>query len=408
MSPRAKTPRESAAKASETVGARRIAGGLISAAPESFWFQRLAEAITDAVALVRFGRLVWVNDSMLAVSGRAALADFGDSAFRDLFKDTGSGLPEARDRHSLECGLHRNNGEVCDVTVRLAGLDEEGDTEVWVIEDPSHLRMLESEVLVVSRALHLRNREFADLEEQLRGERADRAEMLNVVSHELRTPVTIIGGYNRLLLSEEVGPLTEDQRRFLVESSRGCRRLNDFIGKLLEDSPTLPSGVLEVGRESLRSAIESVAELMRPLLEDKELTIDLAVAVDADWTQFDRLRIEQILTNIIGNAITHSPTGRTIEVATRRRSPCGDSDRRFLEVSVSDAGPGVPAADRDRIFDAYVQAGGSRRSGSVGLGLAVCKRLVEAHGGTISVSDRPGGGSTFNFTLPEVNSQGSA
>jgi signal transduction histidine kinase len=294
------------------------------------------------------------------------------------------------------------------VTVRLAGYDEEADTEVWKLEDPSRLRMLEAEVLTLSRALHQRNREFADLEEQLRGERADRVEMLNVVSHELRTPITIISGYNRLLLSEEVGPLSEDQRRFLVESSRGCRRLNDFIGNLLEESPTRAGGVLEVARESLRKVIESVAELLRPLLAEHGLEIELAVAGDADWTQFDRLRIEQVLTNLIGNAITHSPAGGTIVVATRRKPASGDAERHFLEVSVSDSGPGVPAADRQRIFDAYVQAGGPRRSGSVGLGLAVCKRLVEAHGGSIGVSDRPGGGSRFSFTVPEWDPQGGA
>jgi len=392
--------------AGETPSASGEAGARIAElAPEHF--QRLAEALSDGVAVVRFGRLVWANGRLVALSGRHSPTQLVGTAFRDLFKDTGRGLPDASASRSFECALQRLDGEMRTVICRLACRDSDSDADAWVVEDATHVRMLEAELLRLSRKLHAGSREVASLQERLRRERAEREEMLTVVSHELRTPVTIISGYNRLLLSEEVGPLTEEQRRFLVESTKGCQRLNAFIAHLLEASRERAGDeVLEVSQGSLRALIEGVTGLLQPLLEEQDLRIDLDVPPDADRAQFDHLRVEQVLTNLVGNAIRHAPSGGSIEIATRRLPPSVSGARPappFVEISVSDAGPGVPEEDRGRIFEAYVQAGEQSRAGGLGLGLAVCKRLVEAHGGSIAVTDRPGGGSRFAFTLPAAN-----
>lgn len=379
-------------------------------APEHF--RRLAEALTDGVAVVCSGRLVWANDRLAALSGRRSSAELVGAAFPDLFDDTGRGLPDANAPRSLECALHRSDGEVRTVICSRAWRDPGSDADAWVIEDATHVRMLEAELLQLSRKLHAGSREVVSLRESLRRERAEREEMLTVVSHELRTPVTIISGYNRLLLSEEVGPLTEEQRRFLEESTKGCQRLNSFIGHLFEASRERTGDeVLEISRGSLREAIQGVTDLLQPLLDEQDLRIDLDVAFDADRAQFDRLRVEQVLTNLVGNAIKHAPSGGSIEIATRRLAPplsVGRPARAFVEVSVSDEGPGVPEEDRSRIFEAYVQAGERSRAGGLGLGLAVCKRLVEAHGGSIAVTDRAGGGSRFAFTLPVADAPASS
>jgi signal transduction histidine kinase len=370
-------------------------------------FRQLAAALTEGVAVVRFGQLVWANDRLVTLSGRRSPTDLVGRVFRDLFGDTGRGLPDANAPRSLECALHRSDGEVRTVICRPAWRDPDSDADAWVIEDATHVRMLEAELLRLSRKLHAGSREVASLRESLRRERAEREEMLTVVSHELRTPVTVISGYNRLLLSEEVGPLTEEQRRFLVESTKGCQRLNAFIGHLFEASrERAGDDVLEIARGSLRAVIQGVTDLLQPLLDEQDLRIDLDVPPEADRAEFDRLRVEQVLTNLVGNAIKHAPSGGSIEIATRRlpTSVSGERPARpFVEVSVSDEGPGVPEEDRGRIFEAYVQAGEGRRADGVGLGLAVCKRLVEAHGGSIAVMDRPGGGSRFAFTLPAAD-----
>jgi|GEM_PF-944773 len=367
-------------------------------------FAEVAAELSDGIAVVRSGTLVWSNDRLVAFAGRRALQELQGGVFADLFKDTGRGLPEPSGPRFLECALRRADGEPRTVVCRLAWNDPDASVSVWVVEDVTHVRMLEAELLRLSRKLHQGSREVVSLTEKLRRERADREEILTVVSHELRTPVTIINGYDRLLLSEEVGPLNDEQRRFLQESAKACRRLDTFIGDLLEASRVRgDDAVLEVSFGSLREAIESVTSLVRPLLEERDLRIETEIPPEACRARFDRMRLEQILTNLIGNAIKYSPAGGLIEIATRMLPSDDPAERRLIEISVSDQGPGVSAEDRDRVFDAYVQIGECKRAGGLGLGLAVCKRLVEAHGGTIHVTGRRAGGSRFVFTLPAAD-----
>jgi len=377
-----------------------------SSLPPADGLQRLAEELSDGVAVVRFDRLEWANPRFVALVGRRTAAELVGSAFSELFKDTGRGLPDPGLAGPLECGLQRSDGDARTVICRPARRDSAAGDDVWVVQDVTHVRMLEAELHLLSRKLHASSREIASLRDQLRNERSEREEMLTVVSHELRTPVTIISGYNRLLLSEEVGPLTEDQRRFLLESTKGCQRLNAFIGNLLEASLKRPGDeVIEVSRGSLAPVIRAVADLMRPLLAERDMRLEVDVRAGAEGAEFDPMRIEQVLTNLIGNAIKHAPPGTTITVATRRVTRDVSEalpGRSMVEVSVSDEGPGVAPADRAKIFDAYVRLGDEKRVGGLGLGLAVCKRLIEAHGGSIAVTERPGGGSRFEFTLPAV------
>jgi two-component system sensor histidine kinase KdpD len=365
-------------------------------------FLQLAEALREGVAVVRGGRVVWASDTLAELCGRRRADELVGSDFRELFKDTGRGLPEPHGSAALACAVHRTDGECEPVACRRAG--RSGDEEIWVVENPARVRMLEAELLVLSRRLHDVNREVASLEERLRVERVDRDELLAVVSHELRTPVTVIHGYLRLLLSEEVGPLAEEPRRFVAESAKACQRLDAMIENLLR-APRASAGdaVLEVSTGSLSETVASVAGLLEPLLARHGMRIEVAIPVDADRARFDRQRVEQVLTNLVGNAIKYAPEGEVVAISARRTvAPAGPDgrERPFVAVSVSDAGPGIAEADRERIFDAYVQAGDGSRVGGLGLGLAVCRRLVESHGGSISVENRAEGGSRFEFTLP--------
>jgi len=364
-------------------------------------FEALASELSDGVAVVRFGSLEWANDRLVALAGRAESSELIGGVFADLFKDLGRGIPEPSGPGFVECALRRSDGEMRTVVCRLAWRDAHSDAAAWVVEDVTHVRMLEAELLRLSRKLHRSSREVTSLAEKLRREHDDREEILTVVSHELRTPVTIISGYDRLLLTEEAGPLNDEQRRFLEESEKACRRLDAFIGDLLEASRARQEGtVLEVSIGSLREVIDDVAGQLQPLLEERDLRIETDVPPEASRAQFDRIRVEQILTNLIGNAIKYAPTESILEITTRRL-PSNDLDERALvEVAVADAGPGVPVEDRERVFEPYVQVGERKRSGGLGIGLAVCRRLVEAHGGTIAVTSGRRGGSRFAFTLP--------
>jgi signal transduction histidine kinase len=215
--------------------------------------------------------------------------------------------------------------------------------------------------------------------------------------------VTIISGYNRLLLAEKIGPLNDEQRGFLVEGSKACRRLDLFIGNLMEASRQSADGeVLEITHAEVAPVIDDVVGLLRPLFEDAKLEVRVDIASDVDRARFDRTRLEQILINLLGNAIKFSPPGAAIEISVcaTPRTREGGVARPCVEFRISDRGPGVAPANRQRIFEPYVQIGEESGGGGLGLGLAICKRLVEAHGGEISAEGRSEGGICFVFTIP--------
>ena len=154
-------------------------------------------------------------------------------------------------------------------------------------------------------ALEAAEREIAELREQLSLEMAERGGLLSVVSHELGTPITVIKGYNNLLLSGDAGPLNERQRTFLAESNRSCERLNRFVADLL--SACRPGTALSLDPcASLESLVAGLASFFRPLLDERKLELEIDLAPDALWGRFDAARIEQVLTNLVSNAIRYS------------------------------------------------------------------------------------------------------
>jgi signal transduction histidine kinase len=374
------------------------------------WFRGIADQLSDGVLWCRDGRVVWVNDALRRLAGEEEAGHLAGRSLQELFEETGSGIPSPETfdtSREFECRLSRRTGPPRSVRVRCAHAAPEMRAEVWIVEDIATLRSLEEELLRTSRDLHDVNRELAALHERHRHEAAEREQLLTVVSHELRTPVTVIAGYARLLLTEKVGPLNSEQRRFLHESAKSCQRLSSFIGNLLEAARDVSAdGVLEVCETSLAPTIEGVATFLKPLLEEHQLQIRLALDREDPRARFDPLRIEQVLTNLLGNAIKYARAGGTIEISTRSVT-YGPSQRAGVEVCVADDGPGVSPEDRERIFEPYVRAGEVSRAGGLGLGLAICKRIIEAHGGEIRVTDRAAGeGASFFFTLPAPDAPG--
>ncbi|MCP3985442.1 MAG: hypothetical protein GY723_13715 [bacterium] len=240
-------------------------------------------------------------------------------------------------------------------------------------------------------------REMEDLRLHLIRESQQRDELLTIVSHELRTPITVIDGFNKLLLSEQSGPLTDEQRRFLEESRKSCRRLNLFVANLLEkERLRVGESAPHLAINSLRTLLEGVATFLAPLMAESDQKLEIEVAPDAETACFDPMSIEQVLVNLIGNGFKYGRRGGTLRVECQQLG----GDPAYVEVAVLDDGPGVPEEERERIFEPYVRREEHLGSGGLGLGLAICRRIMASHRGSISVGDAPGGGSRFAFSLP--------
>jgi signal transduction histidine kinase len=279
---------------------------------------------------------------------------------------------------------------------------DDGDDELYLVDNITQQRFLEHEVQRANRELHHANRERVTLRNRVQCETEERDELLTVISHELRTPITVITGYNRLLLAEKVGTLNEEQKRFCDQSIKSCQRLNNFIANLLEASrESYGDMVLEVTEISVIPTLEGVASFLRPLIEEHGLNITFDLDPASTAVRFDPIRIEQVITNLLSNAIKYSHDGGMIELSTRNVK---DADRSYVEICVADDGPGIAEEDRERIFDPYVRLGDAGHVGGLGLGLALCKRIISAHSGSIGVDERPGGGSKFFFRLPDASS----
>ena len=223
-----------------------------------------------------------------------------------------------------------------------------------------------------------------------------RAALISSVSHDLRTPLTSIKAAASSLLQDDVQWDEEAQRGFARSIEHEADRLNRLVGNLL-DMSRIEEGALKPEKEefALVTLIQDVLDRLSPLLEGRD--VHTILPDDLLLVEVDYLQIDQVLTNLLENAVRYTPPGSPIEVRARL-----DGDE--IVVSVADRGPGIPPANLERVFDKFYrviqgQHPANYPTGS-GLGLAVCKGLVEAHGGRIWAALREGGGLVITMTLP--------
>jgi PAS domain S-box-containing protein len=238
-----------------------------------------------------------------------------------------------------------------------------------------------------------------------------KSDFLAKMSHELRTPLNSIIGFSEILEAESGGPLTDKQRRFVANVLTSGRSLLQLINDILDLSK------VEAGRMELilapfnpGDALSQTQELVAPLADKKGLSLELSVPSALPPVQADQTRIEQILYNLLSNAIKFTPEGGQVRVTARLlRDPSFGSGPDELEIAVSDTGIGIAPKDLERIFQEFEQVGSDSRQNSqgTGLGLALSRKLVELHGGRLTVESAPGRGSTFRFSLPCVERRSS-
>ena len=214
-------------------------------------------------------------------------------------------------------------------------------------------------------------------------------EFIGLVSHELRTPMTVITGSLRTAMSEGIS--LEDKEILLQNAIEGAGSLSAILENLLELSRYQADRLqIHTGTVNIPDIANSVIERLKDRSEDRTFLSDFPDKLPL--VQADSVRVERILYNLIENAVKYSPEKSVIKVFARK-------DKKMVVIGVTDKGTGISPEDQGRIFELFERVGKSRSQG-LGLGLVVCKRLVEAQGGQIWVESEPGKGSTFYFTLP--------
>ncbi len=220
-----------------------------------------------------------------------------------------------------------------------------------------------------------------------------RQDFISNISHELRTPIASVKAIAETL-NEGAIEDSSVAKDFLNKINAETDRLAQMVQELSELS-RLESGEAPLQKRlfHISDAVEHTVERLKPQADRAGLYIETDFVPNLPRVLADEDRIEQVLVNIIHNAIKFTPAGGKIVISTKR-------DRNNITVSVTDTGIGIPADDLPRIFERFYKADKSRSGGGTGLGLAIAKRIVEAHGGKIWAESIEGKGSTFSFTLP--------
>jgi two-component system sensor histidine kinase GlrK len=223
-------------------------------------------------------------------------------------------------------------------------------------------------------------------------------DFISHVSHELRTPLTAIKEATSMLLEGVYADQPEKQTDLLLITKEECQRMILSVNKIL-DLSRMEAHMMEYAfrRQPLEPVIQKNTLKMVPLARKKSIEIELAPIMDLPAIKMDADKIEQVVENLIGNAIKYTPAGGRIVI----QSVFEPEPQQRIQVTVKDSGPGIAKANMEKIFDKFKRIENGRETvRGTGLGLAIAKHIITAHGGLIWVESTPQEGSTFIFTLP--------
>lgn len=224
-----------------------------------------------------------------------------------------------------------------------------------------------------------------------------RSNFVSMVSHELRTPLNSIHGFIDLLLQGHMGPLNEEQHLYLGYTQEGVQQLISIVEDILFMTRS-DLGQFEIKPQevSLRSLVRQILNNLQPQAHKAEIVLIQDIPSPSPILYIDPKRIQQVLNNLLANALKFTPPAGSITVQVR------PYNEQFVMVSVIDTGYGIPVEDRPHIFERFYQSNHSQQSrmGGYGLGLSIAQLIVEQHGGTIGFDSVIDKGTTFYFTLP--------
>ena len=359
-------------------------------------YRKLFESAPDGIVIADAeSRYLDANPSMCRMLGYARDELIGlhasDIVVPSEVPRIGEALSEIEStaHHHREWTFRRKDGSTFDAEV-TATMMPDGD-RLGMIRDVSERKLAE-----------------AEREKRERAEAADRIKsaFLATMSHELRTPLNSILGFTDILLQGLAGPLNTEQNKQLDMVLTSARHLLALVNDVLDISK-IEAGQLEVAREpfDLRASIEKVLGIVTPRLESKGLELRVEFASGLGAALSDERRFEQILINLLTNAIKfteHGQIGLAAEPIAGVMFPGAATEQPAVRVRVSDTGVGIKPEHLPRLFQAFhqIDSGSSRQEEGTGLGLVICRRLAGLLGGEISVQSEWGKGSTFTVTLP--------
>ncbi|MCH7621690.1 MAG: hybrid sensor histidine kinase/response regulator [Chloroflexi bacterium] len=251
-----------------------------------------------------------------------------------------------------------------------------------------------------NRELELAFMELEKKNEELEEASRAKTQILSTATHELKTPLTSIIGYIDIILMRQnkVGPLNEKQQRYLQTAQRNSYRLKSLVDDLLDIS-RIESGGLELTPAELElwPEIEEIVTGMQTQLNDKNIDLVLDIPQDICPVLADKLRLGQVISNLLSNACKYSPQGARVTIRAREEDA-------GVRIDVSDTGIGISPEDQERLFTKFFRADNSstREVSGSGLGLYITKHLIEAHGGRIWASSQIGQGTTFSINWPKA------
>ncbi|MBF0388211.1 MAG: GAF domain-containing sensor histidine kinase [Candidatus Omnitrophica bacterium] len=252
-------------------------------------------------------------------------------------------------------------------------------------------QMLETKVSERTKELSLALKDVEEISSK-------KTEFISAVSHELRTPLTSIKGYASLLITGKIGEIPEAVKERLIKINTHSDNLVKLINDLL-DIARIESGRVEMKTlaQPIKPMLNNIADLLAPQLSSKSLNLRVQIQADAPEIEFDASQVERVFINLISNAIKFTPPQGTISI-----NAIPQWSQKALLCEVADTGIGIKKDDVARVFDEFYRVDNEINMNvkGTGLGLALAKNIVEAHGGKIWVTSDLGVGTTFHFTLP--------